>query len=280
MPYVGPQRPEPANARRIVSKRPSVKPKPGQCMTISMRSGKLNAPLYRREGKIESLRRECLGRRSGLTYLATIQCLGQRPRPRLHPPVLHHARRATAASPQNIRRPHYRLRLPLPPRPTASERAQRSPSSPQKRHQRRLGGLRAALPGSSALLLRPRYASSSSPPPQAPVPDLHADTPPPRPSVDFTTPPNDDPAVRDPPVSALRRPPTAKRRGSVGGGGGSTPPTVAPSASMHAERDYGGDRRTPPVMMSSRSADRRTPGPPPERRRPPPSAYYVPQGYY
>ncbi|KAF3768022.1 hypothetical protein M406DRAFT_253713 [Cryphonectria parasitica EP155] len=96
--------------------------------------------------------------------------------------------------------------------------------------------------------------------------------------VEFTLPADDEPGVRDPPLSALggSRQPMPKRR--LGGDG---VPTIA---SGHMERGLPG-RRTPPSFAPSR-ADRRTPGPmEPERRRsygrvPPANPYYSHLGPY
>ncbi|KAJ4390716.1 hypothetical protein N0V93_004314 [Gnomoniopsis smithogilvyi] len=96
--------------------------------------------------------------------------------------------------------------------------------------------------------------------------------------VDFTLPADDDPAVRDPPLSALRgHRPADKRRGS-GGGAGSITPTIA-----SASREFEG-RRTPPGGIPTRGhSDRRTPGPQDRRYgrpQPPPHPGYYPQSSY
>ncbi|KAG6365880.1 hypothetical protein INS49_000056 [Diaporthe citri] len=67
--------------------------------------------------------------------------------------------------------------------------------------------------------------------------------------VELTLPPDDDPAVRDPPLSALNGSRKASRRS------GGFAPTVASGPSM----DMG--RRTPPPIAGPARVDRRTPGP-------------------
>lgn len=67
--------------------------------------------------------------------------------------------------------------------------------------------------------------------------------------VELTLPPDDDPAVRDPPLSALNGSRKVSRRS------GGFAPTVASGPSM----DMG--RRTPPPLAGPARVDRRTPGP-------------------
>lgn len=94
--------------------------------------------------------------------------------------------------------------------------------------------------------------------------------------VEFNVPPDDEPAVRDPPLSALNGSRQPKRR--VGGAA----PTVASGPSMHVDRDPRMERDL--RDFSGRGADRRTPGPPGVERRPsygrPAQPYYAPPGAY
>lgn len=95
--------------------------------------------------------------------------------------------------------------------------------------------------------------------------------------VELTLPPDDDPAVRDPPLSALNGSRKASRRS------GGFPPTVASGPSMEL-----GGRRTPPPLAAPARGDRRTPGPPAREQRhsasygrpgPAPSYYGAPPYY-
>lgn len=105
--------------------------------------------------------------------------------------------------------------------------------------------------------------------------------------VEFNLPSDDDPTVRDPPLSALNGSRQPKRGRPIGAGGAAT---VASGPSMHLDRELPG-RRSPPLgPIPPRGADRRTPGPPAGERRhsfarappqpsggyygPPPSAYH------
>lgn len=73
--------------------------------------------------------------------------------------------------------------------------------------------------------------------------------------VELTLPPDDDPAVRDPPLSALNGSRKASRRS------GGFAPTVASGPSMEM------GRRTPPPLAAPARGDRRTPGPPAREQR-------------
>jgi hypothetical protein len=88
--------------------------------------------------------------------------------------------------------------------------------------------------------------------------------------VELTLPDDNEPAVKDPPLSALSGSRKAGRRGGIG------PPTVTSGRSIH-DRESLPPRRTPPPIEQ-----RRTPAPSNRRRYsqqppPPPASYYVPQ---
>lgn len=98
--------------------------------------------------------------------------------------------------------------------------------------------------------------------------------------VELTLPDDDEPAVKDPPLSALSGSRKAGRRGS-----GGAAPTIASGPSLH-DRDTLPRGRTPPPLEHLR--ERRTPGPRDRRShghgyRPPPTpaptSYYIPPGY-
>ncbi|KAK2002899.1 hypothetical protein LX36DRAFT_194717 [Colletotrichum falcatum] len=113
--------------------------------------------------------------------------------------------------------------------------------------------------------------------------------------VDLTVPPDDDPIVKDPPLSALSG--SRKQTGRRLAGGGPQPPARPPAitAAIGHERDPFARRTPPPPMEPPGRMDRRTPalggrdrrsmppmghpGPPPPGSygRPPPQA---PPGYY
>ncbi|KAK2028939.1 hypothetical protein LX32DRAFT_589661 [Colletotrichum zoysiae] len=112
--------------------------------------------------------------------------------------------------------------------------------------------------------------------------------------VDLTVPPDDDPIVKDPPLSALSG--SRKQTGRRLAGGGPPPPARPPAiaAAVGHERDPFARRTPPPPMEPPSRLDRRTPGlggrdrrsmPPMGHPGPPPGPYgrpppQGPPGYY
>lgn len=200
--------------------------------------------------------------------------MGQSTRTGLHPRVFPPTLRPAQGGVHNPCRSYHSDGLPLLQRTSTPQRGHRSSNSSEAWDQRGLAVLCDAIPGGPALLLQLRFV---------PLFTLlnYSNFVDPGTIVEFTYPADDEPAVRDPPLSALRghRPPGDKRRGS-GGGPGSIP-TVASTS-----RDFEG-RRSPPGMVPPRGpVDRRTPGPADRRgygRPPPPdpvSGFYGQPGYY